>query len=350
MIDETKHDKVLIVDDDDLVRELIASTLESEGYVCTVAHNVDTALEILERKCFSVIMSDIQMGDKSGIDLLKTVKKRFPDTAVIMVTAADDRKTAIHALELGAYDYIAKPFDINEITISVHIALERRRLSIKSKEYEIRLEEDVKNRTAEIHRREEEICVRLTAACEYRDVETGTHNRRLGQYASVLAEQIGWNPHAVDEIRIAASMHDIGKIAVPDNILLKENKLNANEFEKMKKHTVIGGKLLSGTSIPLLNMARDIALFHHEKWDGSGYPNGMKHKKIPESARLVAVLDVYDALVHTRVYRSAIPEEKALQMIVEGKGSHFDPEAFDVFVSVLPKLREIRMKIREEGE
>ncbi len=347
MADNTFSEKILVVDDEPLISDIIARSLEAEGYGCHIADNAEDALEVLSENSFSLIMSDINLPGKTGIELLSIVKDQFPDIAVIMVTAVDDRRTAIKALQLGAYGFVIKPFDINEIAISAVNALERRRLAIQSREYENRLENEVRSRTAEIHHREEEICVRLTSACEYRDVETGSHNRRLGLYASLLAEEIGLEQQAIDEIRIAASMHDIGKIAVPDNILLKEGSLNNEEFEIMKRHTVIGAQILKGSSISLLKMAQEIALNHHERWDGSGYPNKIAGEKTPISARLVAVIDVYDALVHKRVYRPPIPEKEALQMISRDKGSHFDPEIFDAFKRVLPQLRRIRLQVQD---
>jgi len=343
-----RAERILVVDDEQLVSDVIARCLEGEGYACQTAHNAEGALALLEQQHYALMISDIMMPGRSGIELLSLVKRRFPDLAVIMVTAVDDRKTAIQALQLGAFGYVIKPFDLNEIVISVVNALERRRLVLQSKEYEQRLEEDVRNRTAEIHRREEEICLRLTAACEYRDEETGSHIRRIGLYASVLAKELGWSQAATDEIRLAAPMHDIGKIAVPDNILLKQGRLTPDEFEIIKRHTIIGAELLSGSDISLMKMARHIALSHQEKWNGSGYPHGLKGSDIPESARIVAAIDVYDALVHKRVYRPPIPEPEALKMMADDIGQHFDPRVFAAFLQVLPELRQIRTNVPDE--
>lgn len=343
-------DRILVVDDEPLVSEVIINCLATERYECHAAHSTDKALELLEQNNYSLVVSDINMPGKTGIELLSIVKKRFPDVAVIMVTAVDDRKTAIQSLHLGAYGYVIKPFDLNEIVISVVNALERRRLTIQSKEHETRLENEVKNRTAEIHRREEEICLRLISACEYRDEETGSHIRRIGLYAFIMADELGWSNQLMDEIRLAAPMHDIGKIGVPDYILLKKGKLTNEEFEIIKKHTIIGAEILSGSSISMLNMAKDIALSHQEKWDGSGYPYGLKGEEIPESARIVAIIDVYDALVSKRIYRPAILEEEALQIMTREKGKHFDPGIFDAFLRVLPKLREIRLQVQDDSK
>jgi putative two-component system response regulator len=290
------------------------------------------------------------MPGKSGIELLGIVRKLYPDVAVVMVTAVDDRTTAVNALHLGAYGYVIKPFDLNEIVIGVVNALERRRLSIQSREYEKRLENDVRQRTAEIQRREEEICLRLAAACGYRDLETGSHNRRLGLYSVVLAQALGWTRQAQDEMRISIAMHDIGKIGLPDTILRKPARLTAEEFEVVKSHTVIGARMLEGSDFSLLNMAHSIALSHHEKWDGTGYPQGFSGADIPEPARICAVLDVYDALIHKRVYRRALPEEEALAIMTADRGSHFDPAIFDCFISVLPELRMIWAEVRDQEE
>lgn len=344
----SSEEQILIVDDEPLVSDIIAKCLEAEGMNCDIADSAETALESLKRREYSLVVSDINMPGKSGIELLAIIKELYPDVAVIMVTAVDDRKVAIQALQLGAFGYVIKPFDLNEMIISVVNALKRRRLMLQSKEYESRLEKEVKERTSELHHREGEICYRLTAACEYRDEETGSHNRRLGLYASVLAKELGWEQPAVDEIRIAASMHDIGKIGVPDYILFKQEKLSTEEFKIIKTHTLIGAKILSNSDISLLEMAKTIALSHHEKWNGRGYTQELKGKGIPESARIVSVLDVYDALVHDRIYRRALPEEKALEIMEADKSTHFDPDIFEIFLKILPQLRDIRMRVTEE--
>jgi putative two-component system response regulator len=343
------HERILVVDDESQVSDIIAQCLDMEGYRCDTADCAEKALELCTRTAYDLIVSDIMMPGKSGIELLSIVRQRYPDIAIIMVTAVDDRATAVNALQLGAYGYVIKPFDLNEIVIGVVNALERRRLSIQSREYERRLENDVRQRTAEIQRREEEICLRLAAACGYRDLETGTHNKRLGLYSAVLVKELGWTTQAQDEIRISIAMHDIGKIGLPDTILRKPAGLTDEEFEVVKTHTVLGASMLKGSDFSLLNMAYTIALSHHEKWDGSGYPHGLAGKDIPEPARICAVLDVYDALVHARIYRPALPEEEALAIMKKTRGSHFDPEIFDCFMRILPAVRTIRSEVRDSA-
>ena len=195
------------------------------------------------------------------------------------------------------------------------------------------LEQEVLRRTKAIRQREEEIALRLVAAADCRDDgETGSHIRRLGLYSELMARHIGWPADKVEEIRIAASMHDIGKIGVPDHILRKPGELTPEEFEIMKMHTLIGGKILDRSEASLVQMARDIALYHHECWDGSGYPEGLKGEDIPESARIVAITDVFDALIHKRVYKKEIQLERAIDIMREGRGRQFDPRLFDLFL------------------
>ena len=217
-----------------------------------------------------------------------------------------------------------------------------------SQEYEQSLESEVREKTREIKEREEEIVLRLISASGFRDDETGAHIRRIGLYVSVIAKDIGWNQESVSDIRLAAAMHDVGKIGIPDSILLKPGKLTPEEFEMMKKHTTIGGQLLGSSNICLLHMAKEIALSHHEKWDGSGYPDGLAGEAIPESGRIVALADVYDALVMDRVYRPAIPEPEALAMMTSNRGTHFDPRIFDRFVALLPEIRHIKQEVQDE--
>lgn len=219
--------------------------------------------------------------------------------------------------------------------------LQKARENVLFREY---LEEEVCRRTAKIRLREEEIALRLVWATESRDKDTGAHIRRIGLYSEALAKALGWEPQQADDIRIAASMHDIGKIGIPDKILSKAGKLTSEEFEIMKKHTEIGAKILEGSDIPLLQMAKEIALGHHEKWDGSGYPRGLTGKAIPESARIVAIGDVYDALVHSRIYKPAKPEANALVTMTHGNGKHFDPKIFECFLRILPTFRIIRQE------
>jgi putative two-component system response regulator len=340
-----KKNKILVVDDDPFISRVLSRWLTREGFECATAARTGEALGLLEQESFALVVADITMPGRSGMELLTLTRERYPDVAVIMATAVDDRDTAIRALELGAYGYVIKPLDQNEVIINVANALERRRLVLESQQYQQRLEEEVRERTSDIRHREEEIALRLVAAAEYRDESTGAHIRRIGLYSAVLAEASGWDRQLVDDIRVAATMHDIGKIGVPDHILLKPGKLTLEEFEVVRKHPEIGAGILEGSKAPLLQLAREIALSHHEKWDGSGYPRGLAGEAIPQSGRVVAIVDAYDALVHNRVYRPAVPENKALAIMAEDQGKHFDPKLFEYFLSALPSFHNIEEQV-----
>jgi putative two-component system response regulator len=204
------------------------------------------------------------------------------------------------------------------------------------------LERKVRQRTAAIRNREQEIALRLISAAAERDGETGSHVRRIGLYAGELGEALGWEISRIEDIKIAAPMHDIGKIGIPDAILRKPGRLSEEEYRVMQGHTVIGGNMLSGSDIPMLEMGREIALCHHEKWNGGGYPNGLRGEGIPVSARIVTIVDVYDAMLSRRVYKDPIPEAEVLNLMAQAVGRDFDPILFDVFMRVLPAIRRVR--------
>jgi putative two-component system response regulator len=341
-------EKILVVDDEPLITELLFRWFIMEGYQCVKASSGMGALDVLAEETIHLVVSDITMPGMSGIDLLSRVKSQWPDTAVLMATAIADRETAVHALQLGAYGYSIKPFDRNELLIQVAGALERRRMTALMREYERDLEERVRERTAQVRQREERIVLKLVSASGYRDDETGDHIVRIGLYCAAMARALGRSVQMVEDIRLAAPMHDVGKIAIPDRILQKPGKLTQEEFEVMKTHAAIGGKILEDPDIPLLKMAEEIALSHHEKWDGSGYPKGLAEEAIPDTGRITAVVDVYDALVYDRCYRPALPEDQALSIIADGRGRHFDPVILDCFFDILSEIREIREKVKEE--
>jgi len=345
---DNKNVSILIVDDEKYICVAISRWLEPEGYNCVMAHDYNEAVASLELVEFQLVISDINMPGKSGIELLRVTKERFPRTAILMATAVDERNTAIHALELGAYGYLIKPFDKNEFMINVASALERRRHELRSKEYERQLEQEVRDRTADIRNREEEIALRLVWAAEFRDDTTGEHIRRIGMFSAILAEALGYPKSFVDDIRIASPMHDVGKIGVPDHILLKPGKLTSEEFEIIKKHTEIGANILGGTDIPLLQFASSIALSHHERWNGTGYPQCLAGEDIPEAARIVAIVDEYDALSYDRVYRNAYSQEKVIEIMQQVNGAHFEPRIFECFMDIFPDIREVRASIYTE--
>jgi putative two-component system response regulator len=348
MIEKYRNARVLIVDDEPSIRELLVKMLTIEGYACASAASGEDAVKLLENNEFHLVLTDILMSGMSGLDLLTFVKSRYRDIAVVMATGVNDRETAIAALEVGAYGYVIKPFDRNELLINVAGALQRRQLTILSERYERELEERVRERTREVREREEEVVLRLISAAGYRDDETGAHIRRIGLYSFEMAQALGWSSELAEQLRLAAPMHDVGKIGIPDQILRKPGPLTREEFEIMKTHTEIGARILDGSQVPMLQMARDIAYGHHERHDGSGYPRGLAGSEIPESCQIVAVVDVYDALVHDRVYRPAFSEEQALGIMMAGDGEHFGDRIFDCFLDLLPTMRRIAEGVSED--
>lgn len=335
--------RVLVVDDERYVREIIRRWLERVGYECTCAESVATASEILQHQSFEIVTSDISMPGRSGIELLRLIKEKHPETAVLMLTANADTRLAIQALTLGAYGYLLKPIEQEELLCQIERALEHRRLVVENREYTNLLEWKVREQTRHIRLAHEETIQRLVTACMFRDDETGGHIKRTGLSSALVAQAAGWSTEMVELIQLAAPMHDVGKVGIPDSILRKPGKLTPEEFRIMQQHTVIGADMLSGSLSPVLQMAEQIAHFHHERWDGTGYPNRLAGEDIPKAARILAIIDVYDALTHDRVYRRALPEEQVLQIIEDGRGTHFDPAITKAFFDALPGIRTVNV-------
>jgi putative two-component system response regulator len=342
--------KILIVDDEPAICAILARWLSADGYVCESVHSGEAALDALEQDDFHLVISDILMPGMSGIDLLSIVRSRFPGVGVLMVTAVDDRKTGIRTLELGAYGYIIKPFDRNEIIINVAMALERRDVSMLSDEYGGNLRGHI-NRSLKQIRQLQSVIFHAISSSGHRHGETDGHLKRVGRFASALLN--AWRPgrsiQELDDMAGAAAMHDIGKIAVPEAIWLKKGRLDDPERALAQTHTEAGAKMLQGTDAPALRLAQDIAWAHHEWWDGTGYPRGLVGDAIPEAARIVAIVDTYDALLHERPYRPAFPEDEALRIIKNESGKHFEPKLVDCFLEVLPRIRDIRQELRLEA-
>jgi putative two-component system response regulator len=332
---------ILVVDDETYVRELLVRWLCDAGYECIEARSRDEAWAHLQSGEIGLATLDISMPGGSGLELLKRVNDRQLDTAVIMLTGEGTAATVIESLTGGACGYLIKPVDRDELLFQVRRGLERRSLIIDKRNYTLQLERRVREQTGELRRACEETIHHLVAACTYRDVETGAHVRRTGLLSEALALAAGWGAIAAEHMRLAAPMHDIGKIAIPDAILQKPGRLTPQEFEIMKQHTVIGAEILTGSDSAILQLAQTIALCHHEKWNGRGYPAGLAGADIPEAARIVAVVDVYDALTHGRIYRPPLSHAEALAIMVEKSGSHFDPGLLELFLAMLPEMRQI---------
>ncbi len=347
---------LLIVDDEDLIRRMLGRMLRRKGYDVTLAGSAKEAREALKAQTFELVLSDVNMPGESGLDLVHFITETYPDTAAVMVTGVDDPKIANTALEVGAYGYIIKPFETNEVLINVANALRRRTLEIENRRYRTYLEQTVQERTrdlqhavveleaasSELRNSREETIQRLARAAEFRSDETALHIRRMSLYCELLAKKAGLGDRAAELIRIASPMHDIGKIGTPDRILMKAGKLTADEFEIMRQHAEIGYRILNGSSSEMLQLAAKIARSHHEKWDGSGYPQGLVGEDIPLEGRICAVADVFDALTSARCYKPAFSVEKSRAIMEEGRARHFDPALLDLFWEHLDEFLEIK--------
>ncbi len=341
---------ILVVDDEQSVRGLMARWLADAGYQCLTAGDAPEAWQCLQEHEVDLVTTDINMPGQSGIDLLRQITPAFPDLGVIMLTANGDSDTAIGALTAGACGYLIKPVLRTELLFHVTRALERRQLILENRQHTLDLERRVLELTMAVRRAHEETIHRLLAAAMFHDDETGAHVRRTGLFGEVLAVTAGWPDSQVEDLRLAAPMHDIGKIGIPDAILRKPGSLTEAEFEVMKSHTTLGANMLAGSDWPVLKLGCQIALNHHERWDGLGYPAGRKETAIPECARIVAIVDVYDALTHNRVYRPALPEAEALVLMEQGRGTHFDPRLLYLFFQALPEIRGIAREYPDDAD
>jgi len=342
--------KILIVDDEENVRILIGRIVADEGYAYHMAAGVEEALVKLAEEEYHLLISDINMPGQDGIALLRTVRKEYPDLAVIMVTAVDNRVTAKETLAMGAYGYVIKPFDRNALVINIANALRRRELEISTRRHNEELEALVQQRTAELWESRDETIQKLAKAAEFRDNETARHTIRVGEYCCILAREMGLAEDFCDRIRAAAPLHDVGKIGIPDQILLKPGRLTPEEFSVIKTHCEIGYRLLGDSISEVLNLGGIISLTHHEKFNGKGYPNCLIGKTIPLVGRIVAVCDVFDALTSKRVYKEAMTVDEAVVILREERGQHFDPELVDIFIGNFAAVVAIRDKFADITE
>ncbi|MHB1389782.1 MAG: response regulator [Thermoleophilia bacterium] len=333
---DKKDIRILVVDDESAIREVLTRTLQDEGYMCEAADCVDAALERNTLAPADLILTDIMMPGRSGIELLKEIKNSLPDTAVIMVTAVADTETAINAMRMGAYDYVTKPFNLVEVLMSVDRALEKRSLLLDNREYRTHLEQKVEEQTEQIRETYLGAVKSLAQALEAKDPYTNGHSIRVTEVTSTLARELGLSHEKVEQVRLAGLVHDIGKIGVPEVVLHKPGKLTDEEFEYIKNHPAAGEKILK----PVIRdkAVLEIVLHHHECYGGGGYPGGLVGEEIPLGARLMAISDAYDAMTSTRPYRGAMTPEKARSQLLANRGSQFDPDLVDLFIRVEEKL------------
>jgi len=330
-VDGTRK-RLLIVDDELSVREILAEGLASFGFDTVTAGSADEAIEIVRSDAVHLVLSDIEMPGKTGIELLGLIKEYDADLDVIMVTGVVDAKTAIGAIRRGASDYVTKPFDLDEVQIVVDRTLEKRRLIVENHQYQEHLEQLVDRRTVELQESYESTLQALVTALDFRDNETQGHSYRVVEYAVCVAERMGIEEPDLTWIRRGAILHDVGKIGVPDSILRKPGKLDAAEWQEMKKHPEMGYRVLE--HIRFLRPALDIVLCHQERYDGSGYPRGLRGEAIPLGARIFAVVDTFDAMTSDRPYRTALSIQTARKEIEEHSGTQFDPRIAEAFLSI----------------
>jgi putative two-component system response regulator len=348
--------ELLIVDDDEALRRWEERVVRQQGYSCEGACDANAGRERLRQSPYRLTLLDVNMPGESGMELLAHIRRSHPEVAVVMVTGEDSMKLAMTAIELGAYGYLVKPVGSGELLINVASALRRgrgdaenrclvQRLRATAQERSHTLEEalqDLKLSETRVWAAQAETIFRLARMVELRDEETGHHLRRMSSYCEILARKTGFSGQRCVLVSLASQLHDVGKVAVPDRILLKCGKLTLEEFEVIKSHAETGFQMLSGSSAEVVQLGALIARTHHERWDGSGYPRGLAGEEIPLEGRIAAVADVFDALTSDRVYRAALPIKSAIEMMGDERGRHFDPELLDAFFLSLGEIEAIR--------
>ena len=342
---------ILIVDDEPANVRLLQQMLVLDGYrnVIGLTDPRETMARIVEQGT-DLLLLDLNMPHLDGFQVMEQIRGLDLPPAVLVLTAQSALEVKLRALRSGARDFLAKPFDMAELLARVRNLLEVHRFQVHLRHENAILEARVRERTRELHDTRLEIIHRLGRAAEYRDNETGLHIIRMSRYSETLGRLAGMDAAEAELLLHASPMHDIGKIGIPDRILLKPGRLDADEWAIMQTHARIGADLLDGHPAPLLRMARDIALTHHEKWDGSGYPDGRQGEDIPLVGRVVAVADVFDALTSARPYKPAWSVEQAVGYLAEQRGRHFEPRLVDLFLGHLDDFLSIRERYAEPAE
>lgn len=333
--------RILAIDDHESNLVLYERVLRRAGYEEFLGTtHPEVAPELLATWRPDMIVLDLHMPSMDGFDVLDRIREATPRDAylpVLIITGDATEDTRVRALKAGASDFLAKPFNRTEALLRVRNLLMIRLLQQKVLDQNAQLEERVRNRTAELEQARVDTLDRLAKAAEYRDDATGNHIRRVGELAAGLAQVLGWEDADVEVMRRAAPLHDVGKIGVPDSVLLKPGRLSAEEFATIKTHTTIGARILGGSRVPLLVRAEEIAYTHHERWDGSGY-NGLAETEIPIAGRVVALVDTFDALTHARPYKTAWSMREAFDELRSQSGRQFDPEVVTAFMDARAEL------------
>ncbi len=355
-MERTRH--ILVIEDNVMSSRLLTTILTRLGYTTDTAFDGVSGLEKVASSPPDLILLDLDLPRMDGYQVAQRLKQsdRTKIIPIVVVSSFSEVENRIKALEAGADDFLSKPIDQIELRVRVQSLLKVKDYNDHMVHYQKTLEEEVNRRTQQLRQAFEELTtatekirqasldttVRLSQAAEYKDEETGSHIKRMGYYTTAIAKAMALPPQDIEAILHAAPMHDIGKIGIPDRILLKSGPLNEQEWEIMKQHTVIGSNILSRSDSHVIQMAEQIALSHHEKWDGSGYPKGLKGSSIPVWGRISAIADVFDALTTRRPYKKALSVEHSLDILKEGRGIHFDPDIHDVFFSIEEEILSIR--------
>jgi len=351
--------KILVVDDECRNLRLMEALLIPLGMEVILARDGEEALRKVRENPPDVILLDIMMPKMDGFEVAARLKKDEGARIIpiVMVTSLKEVGDRVRALEAGADDFLTKPVEKTELRARVQSSLKVKAYHDHMKGYQKELEMEVAKRTEQLSQALKKIkaaslatIYHLSTAAEYKDEDTGEHVKRMSQYSAAVARKMGLNEKTVETILYASAMHDMGKIGIPDQILLKPGKLDLDEWEIMKQHTVIGGKILSGSDAGFIRLGEVIALSHHEKWDGSGYPNGLEGARIPLAGRITAIADVFDALASKRPYKEAFSIEKSFSIIREGRGNHFDPDVVDAFFAIEDEILSTKERYEDEHE
>ncbi len=353
----TLSKRILIVDDDEQIREILSEFMGMQGFECEIASDGIEALAKIKLDIDLVLM-DVNMPKMDGYEVVKRIRSEaeYRDLPIIMVTSMATQEDRLRAVQAGANDFIAKPIDQIELEVRTVSLLKMKEIQDTIKRHKAELEEKVQQRTAALRKSLDEMVDaqrntyeayldtirRLAIAAEYRDEGTAAHIMRMSNYAAALAKGLKFPPGKIEIVLHASPMHDVGKIGIPDGILLKKGKLEDKEWEIMRRHTTIGSRILKESNSDFLKAGEVIAASHHEKWDGSGYPNGLKGEEIPHLGRICAVADVFDALTTKRPYKEAFSNEAAFDIIKKGRGTHFDPEVVDIFFEKIEEIINIQ--------
>ncbi|MFC1919617.1 HD domain-containing phosphohydrolase [Chloroflexota bacterium] len=331
----TKQTTILIVDDEEPIRQLLYRILLKEGYQCETAEDAEQAMHKMRDLMVDLVILDIKMPGKSGVEILPEITNRYPDTAVIMATCVTNTEIAVQCMKQGAHDYLTKPFHNNEVVLSVSKALEKRSLKLENREYLQNLEREVEARARKTRLSFLNTMTALVDVLEGKDIYVNGHSKRVAELSVVLANELDIAQKSIEQVLMASLLHDIGKIGVRETVLNKSGKLTSEEFDHVKEHCEIGENILR----PIVEDEEVLKIIrhHHERYDGNGYPDGLSGREIPSGARILKVVDAYDAMISNRPFRIQIDIGTACEELVRDKGTHFDPDIVDALVRIMNK-------------